>query len=233
MATAPTPGNIYQKLILARAKFLEADTKKSGKNINLSFKYFELNDIVPTAIRVFTEVGLVPVVNFSDEWATMTIINTDKPSETVEFILPFDRISPITSNAGKQVTNELQALGSTITYLRRYLYMIALDICENDSIEPTITDGAPTAQKKTPPATPGQRQEVKQELTTPADNATPLQIKGLRAVLKKLKDADSSKEELIAQIAVQTEGLTKISKTDCEATIQRITAMLEGGKPNG
>ena len=70
---------------------------------------------------------------------------------------------------------------------------------------------------------------MKQELTSPADNATPLQIKGLKAVLKKLKDADPSTEEMIAQIAVQTEGFTVISKSDCEALITKITAMLEGG----
>lgn len=54
-------------------------------------------------------------------------------------------------------------------------------------------------------------------------------IKGLKAVLKKLKDADPSKEELIANIAVQTKGFTEISKSDCETLIQKITAILEGG----
>ena len=28
--------------------------------MHLSFKYFELEDIVPTAIRIFNEVGLIP-----------------------------------------------------------------------------------------------------------------------------------------------------------------------------
>ena len=124
----------------------------------------------------------------------------------------------------------MMALGSSITYMRRYLYMIALDICESDGIDANAGVPAPEAPApKAPPATPEQRQEVKQELTAPADNATALQIKGLKAVLKKLKDADPSKEEMIAQIAVQTNGFTVISKADCEALIQRITAMLEGG----
>ncbi len=48
---------------------------------------------------------------------------------------------------------------------------------------------------------------MKENLTAPADNASALQIKGLKAVLKKLKDADPSKEELIANIAVQTKGI--------------------------
>ena len=104
----------------------------------------------------------------------------------------------------------------------------------NDEIEPSIDKDtnnrstAPAAEKKAP-ATPEQRQEVKEKLTAPADNASALQIKGLKAVLKKLKDADPSKEELIANIAVQTKGFTEISKSDCETLIQKITAMLEGG----
>ena len=69
---------------------------------------------------------------------------------------------------------------------------------------------------------------MKAELTAPADNATALQIKGLKSVLKKLKDADPTKEEMIAQIAVQTKGFTEISKSDCETLITKITTMLEG-----
>lgn len=222
--------NVYQKLLKAREMFLQADVQKTGKNMHLSFKYFELDDIVPTAVRIFSEVGLIPIVNFTSDTATMNIVNTDNPDESVPFVAPFNQIAPIVSNTGKQATNEMQALGSSITYMRRYLYMMALDICESDGIDSEI--GKPTAPApapKAPPATPEQRQEVKQNLTAPAENATALQIKGLKAVLKKLKDADPTKEDLIAEIAVQTEGFTVISKSDCEKLIQRITTMLEGG----
>lgn len=225
--------NVYQRLLMARSKFLDANVEKSGKNMHLSFKYFELEDIVPTAIRIFNEIGLISVVNFTPDVATMEIINTENPDESVSFVAPFNQIAPIVSNTGKQATNEMQALGSSITYMRRYLYMIALDICESDSIDANLGKGetasAPAAEKKAP-ATPEQRQEVKENLTAPADNASALQIKGLKAVLKKLKDADPSKEEMIANIAVQTKGFTEISKSDCETLIQKITAMLEGGQ---
>ena len=222
--------NVYQKLLTARAKFLESDVQKTGKNMHLSFKYFELDDIVPTATRIFSEVGLIPIVNFTSDVATMTVVNTDNPEEVIPFVAPFNQIAPIVSNAGKQATNEMQALGSSITYMRRYLYMIALDICESDSFDANVGKPVTAPQSApTPPATPEQRQEVKQELTAPEDNATALQIKGLKNVLKKLKDADPSKEEMIAQIAVQTQGFTVISKSDCETLITRITAMLEGG----
>lgn len=227
MATTTKNANVYQKLLTARAKFLEANVEKTGKNMHLSFKYFELEDIVPTAIRIFNEVGLISIVNFTNEMATMNIINTENPDEVLPFVAPFNQIQPIVSNTGKQATNEMQALGSSITYMRRYLYMIALDICESDSIDGE-TVSAPVEDKKAP-ATPEQRKEVKENLTAPANNASALQIKGLKAVLKKLKDADPSKEELIANIAVQTKGFTEISKSDCETLIQKITAMLEGG----
>lgn len=222
--------NVYQKLLKARAMFLEADTQKTGKNMHLSFKYFELEDIVPTAIRIFTEVGLIPIVNFTSDMAYLSIRNTEAPEEMIDFTAPFNQIAPIVSNAGKQATNEMQALGSSITYMRRYLYMIALDICESDSIDANVGKPVP-AQKATPtpPATPQQRQEVKEELTTPDGNATALQIKGLKSVLKKLIEIDPSKEEVAAQIAVQTQGFTIISKTDCEALITRITGMIDGG----
>ena len=231
--TTKTTGlNVYQKLIEAREKFLESDVNQSGKNMQLSFKYFELKDIVPTVTHIFKEMGLLAVARFTDTVATLTIINTDNPEETIDFPVPFNQIQPIVSNAGKQVTNDMQALGSSITYMRRYLYLIAMDICVNDEIEPTIdknTNAQPAPTAKVP-ATVEQRKEVKQELTAPQENATALQIKGLKAVCKKLKEADESKEELIAKIAVETEGFTVISKSDCEALIQKITAMLEGGQ---
>ena len=229
--------NVYQKLIRAREQFLNSDIQKTGKNMHLSFKYFELDDIVPIATRIFTEMGLIGIVNFTTDTATMNIVNTENPEESITFTAPFNQIEPIISSTGAKATNEMQALGSSITYMRRYLYMMALDICEADSIDANLGKGdttgatpAPAAQaEKKAPATPQQRQEVKQELTKPSENATALQIKGLKNVLKKLKDADPTKEEMIAKIAVETEGFTKISKSDCEAIIEKITAMLEGG----
>lgn len=232
--TEVTNLNVYQKLIEAREQFLVSDINQSGKNMQLSFKYFELKDIVPTITHIFKDLGLLAVARFTDTVATLTIVNTDNPEETIDFPVPFNQIQPIVSNAGKQVTNDMQALGSSITYMRRYLYLVAMDICVNDEIEPSIdrntNNQSATPTEKKAPATPEQRQEVKEELTAPAENASALQIKGLKNVLKKLKDADPSKEELIANIAVQTEGFTTISKADCESLIGKISEMLEGNE---
>lgn len=219
-AKANTPTNVFQKLLLARKMFLEGGASKSGKNFQIQYEYFELKDIVPLATEIFTELGLIGLVSFSDEQATMTIVNTDNPEETILFTTPMRYPSE------NKAINPVQALGGAQTYLRRYLYMVALDICEADSIEPTTEQEKPKAASKAPASTE-KRQEVKEELTAPEGNASNLQIKQLKAALKKLKEAKPEKEEMIAKIAVDTQGFTVISKTDCEKLLTGISAMLE------
>lgn len=241
MATSNTPKtvNVYQKLLAARINFLESEVTKSGKNMQLAFKYFELEDIVPIASRIFDALGLISLVSIEEDKAVMRILNIDNPDESVSFSTPFKPIEPIVSNAGKQVTNEMQALGSSITYIRRYLYMIALDICEPDEIDsglkgnvstPTATPTpAPVATPIVKPTTPApiSLAPTEKPLTNADGNASEIQIKQLKEVLKKLKDADPSKEEMIGKIAIETKGFTAISKADCETLTVKIGEMLK------
>ena len=222
---------VYQKLITARGMFLNANVQKSGKNMHMSFKYFELDDIVPIATKIFAEIGLIAIVNFTEHTAVLTIVDVTNPEDRIDFASPFNQIQPILSREGKAVTNEMQALGSSITYMRRYLYMMALDICESDGIEANIgKDSVPApapAPAKQPPATPAERAEIKDNLTAPAEQASDLQITGLKNVLKKVRQAFPDKEEMVNSIAVQTQSFTVISKEDCEKLIERLNAMLE------
>lgn len=234
MATTTTNKalNVYQKLLKARSMFLGSDAKKSGKNMHLAFKYFELDDIVPIATKIFEEVGLISVANFTSDTATMTIINTENGDESIVFTAPFNQIAPIVSSSGKQATNEMQALGSSITYMRRYLYMIALDICEPDDIELTIGN-APTptptsAPKATVPTATIPVVTQDKPLTNGNGNASETQVRQLKDLLLKLKAKDPSKEEMITQIALQTQSFTAISKADCEKLVIKIGEMLNG-----
>ena len=235
MATSNTPktgANVYQKLLTARAKFLNSEVTKSGKNMHLAFKYFELDDIVPIATKIFEEVGLISLVSFIDDLARMTIVNIDAPEEAVIFTAPMVQLS---ENKG---TNAVQAFGATVTYYRRYLYMIALDICEPDEIDSGLKANTPTptvapttvaapVEKPTTPA-PINLAPSDKPLTNADGNASEIQIKQLKEVLKKLKDADPTKEDMIHQIAIQTNGFTVISKADCEALTVKIGEMLKG-----
>ena len=233
MATTTTPKtmNVYQKLLKARAMFLASNTQKSGKNMHLAFKYFELDDIVPIATKIFEEVGLISIVSFTENSAVVNIHNVDNPEESVAFTAPLVQLS---ENKG---TNAVQAFGSTVTYYRRYLYMIALDICEPDEIDaglkntttpPTVVP-APVATPEVKPTTPTpiNLAPAEKPLTNADGNASEIQIKQLKEVLKKLKDSDPSKEEMIMKIAVETKGFTIISKADCEALTVKIGEMLK------
>ena len=231
MATTTTPKtmNVYQKLLKARATFLGANAKKSGKNMTLAFKYFELDDIVPIATKIFEEIGLISVVNFTVDTATLTIVNTENGDESIAFTAPM-----VISEGNKAVT-PVQALGATITYFRRYLYMIALDICEPDEIDSVgatppktapVTSSAPVVT--TTPTTPATANtEENKPLTSGSGNASATQIRQLKDLLIKLKEKDPNKEEMIAQIAVQTQGFTVISKADCETLVIKIGEMLK------
>lgn len=220
--------NVYQKLAKAREMFLISDTKKSGKNMQLAFKYFELDDIVPVATKIFNEIGLISLVSMSNETALMLICDTDNPDDKISFSAPFKQLSPIVSNSGKQVTNEMQCLGSSITYMRRYLYMMALDICEPDEIDASL--GTTPVETKVSTPVPAAEKKADKPLTDSEGNASELQIKQMKELLKKLREIDPSKEEWIAQIAVDTQGFKVITKAECETLVKEINDALNGGE---
>lgn len=241
--------NVRQKLAKARLQFLNQKVTKSGKNMHLEFTYFELEDIVPPAIRIFARIGLVTEIDFGDQrGAVMRVYNTDNVDEApMEFCIPYREVSPIVSNAGKEVTNPLQALGSSVTYLRRYLWMAVLDITEPDDIDATL--GEPEEEKKeepeiTPPslekpktekksqkkqkapATPAERKEAKETLTDTDGQADDLQIAALKNACKELMEKDSDQEEFVQKIAMKTNGFTKVTRSQCEQLIRNLGEMI-------
>jgi hypothetical protein len=219
MATITNNKNIYERLMIVRDEFAKIGIEKNGKNMQLTSKFFTLDDIVNKARPLFHENRILPLDNFTKENGILTLVDADNPDTTIIFSIPMREY------LGNAAVTPVQAMGATVTYYRRYLYSLALDLAEKDELEEGFS--LAPAEKKAP-ATPEQREKVKQVLTAPEENATDLQIKGLKNVLKKLKDADPSKEEMIAKIAVETEGFTKISKSDCEMLIGRISEVLEG-----
>jgi hypothetical protein len=223
---------VRSKLAQARLKFLEANAKKTGKNMNMQFMYFELSDIVPIALPIFAELGLVTVTNFDDKEgvASMTVFDSEDDGEGITFTAPYREIAPIISNAGKQVTNELQALGSSITYLRRYLWMMVLDIVEHDDIDGELIGKeekpAPKKEKKqSKPKTAEERKEIAKEVVVNED-ATPDQIRELKDICKELLKKDPTQEELIQNIALKTNGFTTIKANACAELIENIRGMI-------
>jgi hypothetical protein len=141
---------VYKKLQNARSDFLRHDIKKSGKNKFAGYEYFELGDFIPAINKVFDDVGLCGVVRFTTEQATLTVYDTEDGT-SIEFISPM----VFASNPKGQA---IQDLGSTHTYMRRYLWLMAMEIVEHDSVDTLAPAEAPkpvkAASRPIAPATP-------------------------------------------------------------------------------
>ena len=216
--------NVWQKLLASRIDFLKSGVSKSGINMHAEFKYFELEDIVPMATSIFYKYNCVFVTSFPDGKAVGKLINLDNTAE--EVVVEFNARS--IAEPAKFRMNEVQGLGAEITYMRRYLYFLILDVVEADAFDCDSGKDTP-APKIEPkkPVTTEKREEIKQELTAPEANADDLQIKALKSALKTLKEIDPAQEEFVQQIAMKTEGFTKISKTACEQLVLKIGEMVE------
>jgi len=123
---------IYKKLIDARNKLQSKELKKSGHNKFAGYQYFELGDFLPEIQKIFGEVGLVDVISFTADLATMTIYDIDDGSN-ITFTSPM-------GSAALKGCHEVQNIGAVETYQRRYLYVTALAIVEHDAIDSTIKE---------------------------------------------------------------------------------------------
>ena len=126
---------VYKKLIDARNLLQTKQLTKSGHNKFAGYKYFELGDFLPTVQAIFKEVGLVDVISFDAELATMMLYDVDG-SGCVVFTSPM-------GSAALKGCHEVQNIGAVETYQRRYLYTTALAISEHDALDATMGDVEP------------------------------------------------------------------------------------------
>ena len=120
--------SVYTKLMNARLSLQSAELKKSGNNKFAGYKYFELGDFLPTVQGIFLEQGLCGVVSFGREEANLTIIDIDNPADRIVINSPM-------STAALKGCHEVQNLGAVQTYLRRYLWVTAMEIVEHDALD--------------------------------------------------------------------------------------------------
>lgn len=120
--------NIYEKLTKAKSELLKANLKKSGENKFAGFKYYELADITPKIIEVCEELKLHTQISFDKEVATLVITNIENIEEKLVYTSPMKDLQ-------LKGCNDIQALGGVETYSRRYLYLTAFDIIENDMFD--------------------------------------------------------------------------------------------------
>lgn len=133
--------NIYQKLAQARVQLQNAGLKKTGKNDYAGFEYFELGDFLPQINAIFGDMGLCSMFHIErrlneetgidlGKVAHLKIIDTET-NDTIEFQSP---VAEVAQKGG----NPIQALGAEHTYMRRYLWLEAMEITECDAVDATI-----------------------------------------------------------------------------------------------
>lgn len=220
--------NIYGKLAVARGRFLEAPVKKSGINRYAEFNYFELEDIVPVANNIFIDLGLTLIDNITFEKATATLVNVDNPGEVIVFEVPAK--DPAIENGTKM--SAIQGLGAYVTYQRRYLYQLVLDIVEADPVDATSgkedTTGKKEAPKSNKSATPEKREEAKKELIDEGGKATDVQVKSIKNGLKKLRDKDSKYEGYVTEIVTKLrDEENPLKKSEAENILIEIGKKIE------
>ena len=117
--------NLFQKLQKARVELQEMNLKKSGHNKFAEFSYYELSDFLPAINIICNNIGLFTAISFENEYAILKIYDCEDTNRFVEFKSPMKEIQ-------QKGCNDIQSLGSVETYSRRYLYLTAFEIVEND-----------------------------------------------------------------------------------------------------
>lgn len=138
---------IAKKLAEARTKI---GVKKTGKNAFAKYNYYQIDEIYAEAKSVFNDLGIMTVERsdvFSVEGKiymkfSLDVINTDDVNDK----LTFESITEPNTMKGAQPAQEA---GSTITYMTKYLYGLALMIDDGKTDPDLNNDHKDVAPKKT------------------------------------------------------------------------------------
>lgn len=124
--------SVYQKLFTARNEL--AKMKFAAEKPGYNYKYMDLPQIESAVTEVCSRVGILPLMNFEDGNAVMTIVDTENEGD-IRFSVPVS--ADMVRINDKQ---PIQNVGGMITYMRRYLYMMAFAISEHDVVEEKVAE---------------------------------------------------------------------------------------------
>lgn len=113
--------SVMKKLQKSRVDWQSKPRKKSGFNKFQNFKYFVLKDILPTVNEIFNKNGLYSQYNLTKDYAEL-IITDSTTGDYLIYKIPVQKLDNPT----------MQNIGAINTYSKRYLYMNALEIEEDE-----------------------------------------------------------------------------------------------------
>ena len=187
---------IYSTIMMVRNELNKLNLKKSGMNKFAGFSYFELADFLPQATELMNKHGVCPYIIFTNEQATMTVVNCENPEEQIQLTTPMRELS-------LKGTNEIQNLGGIQTYLTRYLYVQLLAITESDVFD--ATSGKDESKKSTKTSNNATNATVSTSKTL-----SDAQLKRLYAIASKAGySSEKVKEIILKKYSKEPKSMTK------------------------
>lgn len=120
--------SIYEKLGEMRVELQNCEIKKSGYNEYGKYNYYELSDFLPKINEIALKHGVFNLYELKESEAVLHVMDIETV-EKISFRIPIAEINLKGANA-------IQNIGGLTTYTRRYLYMIAYEVAENDEFDP-------------------------------------------------------------------------------------------------
>lgn len=204
--------NIYEKLQSMRVELQSMNIKKSGSNKFAGYSYYELGDFLPAINSLMFKNKVTSIVSFGER-ATLTLVNCEKPEETIMFESPMEA-------ATLKGAHPIQNLGAVETYSRRYLYMAAFEIVESDALDAVQgmdnanSGGNTKGSQKSKPAADTITAESKAALNTAISSYIKLSGLNINDVMTKLKSitGKSHKQYTEADAKKALDALKKMQK---------------------
>jgi len=194
---------IHARMAAIKAELSEIKIPKSGHNRFAGFKYHELSDFLMEINKLNQKHGVNDVINIdkANNQCSLTLYNVDDSKDYAIITTPYEDAEMLGKNGTPSKVDKIQRMGSTVTYNRRYLYMTAYNIQENDGV-----DNQPLNENKKPKVTP-----KKQPLTTERF------AKALDALANdKIKKEDITKYDLTAEQSKQLDEFINLQNMSNE-----------------
>lgn len=122
--------SIKEDLMRIRVELHKDGFKKNGWNGFSGYHYFELDDILPPITKKLAENEMYDHFTYGIvDGKEVYILTISKGEEKEDFQIPFKHFTPPSK------MQEVQQLGATNTYLKKYLYMNAFNITESDPVD--------------------------------------------------------------------------------------------------
>jgi len=135
---------IHAKMAEIKKRLAETKIKKSGYNKFAGFKYHELPDFLNEINKLNNEIKVNDSIHIdkAGDVCLLTLTNTENTDDYYTVSIPYSEAQMLASGGQPSKVDDIQRLGSTITYMRRYLYMTAYNIQENDVVD-SLDQNAP------------------------------------------------------------------------------------------